>query len=128
MYAIFVKVCSSSRCIHFDFVDVVKACERNLYGLYVDPITSYGHVVEVFQIFLVIVHHSYDPLYMAWISKSNFGVEYLRFQFFSRTYMVHKMDVLIGCLSYVSRLDWLNVVEVVKQYSATIIGLIQELE
>jgi len=70
------------------------------------------------------VHHSYDPLYMAWISESNFGVEYLRFQFFCRTYMVHKRGVLIGCLSYVSRLDWLNVVEVVKQYSATIIGLI----
>jgi hypothetical protein len=64
MYAIFVKVCSSSRCVHFDFVDAVKVCERNLYRLYVDPITSYGHVDGVFQIFLVIVHHSYNPLYM----------------------------------------------------------------
>jgi hypothetical protein len=69
MYVIFVKVCSSSRCIHFDFIDVVKACERDLYRMNVDPITSYGHVHGVFQIFLPIVHHSYDPLYMAWISQ-----------------------------------------------------------
>jgi len=40
MYAIFVKVCSSSRCIHFDFVDVIKACERNLYRLYVGRVLT----------------------------------------------------------------------------------------
>jgi hypothetical protein len=42
--------------------------------------------------------------------------------------MVHKRDVLIGRLSCVFTLDWLNVVEVVKQHSVMIIGPIQELE
>jgi hypothetical protein len=50
-----------------DFVDAVKACERNIYKLYVDPITSYGHADGIFQTFLVIVHYSYDPLHMVWI-------------------------------------------------------------
>jgi hypothetical protein len=48
MYAIFVKVCSSLRCIHFDFVDAIKACEGDMYKLYVDPITSYGHADGAF--------------------------------------------------------------------------------
>jgi hypothetical protein len=47
-----------------DFVDVVKACEGDLYRLYVDPITSYGHANGFFQTFLAIVHYSYDPLHM----------------------------------------------------------------
>jgi hypothetical protein len=42
--------------------------------------------------------------------------------------MVHQRDVLIGCLSYVYKLDWLNVVKVVKQHNPTIIDPIQELE
>jgi hypothetical protein len=74
-----------------------------------------GMLMEFFQIFLAIVHHSYDPLHMVWISKLNFGMEYLRFQLFFRTYMVHKRDVLIGCLSCVFRLDWLNEVKAMKQ-------------
>ncbi len=86
-----------------------------MYILYVDIVTSYGHVDEVFQTFLVIVHHSYDPLHVVWIFEPNFGVDYVGFQFFSHMYMVHKRDVLIGILSCVSRLDWLNEVEVVKQ-------------
>ncbi len=61
------------------------------------------------------MHHSYDPLHMVWIFKSNFGVEYLRFQFIFHTYMVHKRDVLTGYLSCVSTLNWLNVVETMKQ-------------
>jgi len=61
------------------------------------------------------VHHSYDPLHTVWIFKPNFGLEYLGFQFFFRTYMVDKRDLLIGCLSCVSKLDWLNVVKDVKQ-------------
>jgi hypothetical protein len=64
---------------------------------------------------------------MAWNSEFNFGVEYLGFHIFFQTYMVHKRDVLIGCLSCVSRLDWLNAIEVVKQHSAIIVGLIQKL-
>jgi hypothetical protein len=50
---------------------------------------------------------------MVWIVEPTFGVEYARFQFFSHTYMVHKRDTLIRYFNYVSRLDWLNVVEVV---------------
>jgi len=50
-----------------DFVDAIKVCERDLYKLYVDPITNYGHVDGIFQIFLAIVHHSYDPIHMVWI-------------------------------------------------------------
>ncbi len=98
-----------------DFVDVVKAYEGNLYILYVDTTISYGHVDGVFQTFLVIVHHSYDPLHLVWIFELNFGVDYVGFQFFPHTYMVHKREVLNGCLSCVYRLDWLNEVEVVKQ-------------
>jgi hypothetical protein len=104
-----------------DFVDVIKACEGNLYKLYVDPITSYGHVDGIVQIFFAIVHHSYDPLHMVWIFEPNFGVEYLGFQFFSHTYMVHTKDVLIGYLSCVYRLDCLNVVEVMKQQCTFVI-------
>jgi hypothetical protein len=96
-----------------DIVDATKACEGDLYILYVDIVTSYGHVNGVFQTFLVIVHHSYDPLYMVWIFKPNFGVDYVGFQKNSHLYMVQKKDVLNGCLSCVSRP--LNEVEVVKQ-------------
>ncbi len=32
-----------------DFVDAIKACERDLYKLYVDPITTYGHADGVFS-------------------------------------------------------------------------------
>jgi hypothetical protein len=43
--------------------------------------------------------------------------------------MVHKRDPLISCLSYVFRLDWLNVIEVVKQQCNVVaINLIQKLE
>lgn len=89
----------------YDFFDVFKACDKNLYKLYVDLNTIYGHIDGVFQILLVIVHHSYDPLHTVWILELNFGVKYLGFQKKNRTYMVHKRDVLIGCLSCVSRLD-----------------------
>ncbi len=74
-----------------------------------------GMFMEFFQTFLAIVHHSHDPLHMVWISKPNFGVEYLGFRFFFCTYMVHKKDVPIGCFSCVFKLDWLNVVKAVKQ-------------
>jgi hypothetical protein len=65
---------------------------------------------------------------MAWISESNFGVEYLGFHIFFQTYIVHKRDVLIGCLSCVSGHDWLNAIEVVKQHITIFVGLIQKLE
>jgi hypothetical protein len=42
--------------------------------------------------------------------------------------MVHKKDVLISCLSFVSKLDWLIAIEVMKQHNAIIVNLIQELE
>jgi len=32
-----------------DFVDAIKACERDLYKLYVDPITTYGHADGIFS-------------------------------------------------------------------------------
>ncbi len=83
--------------------------------MYVDPITSYGHVDGVFKIFLATMHHSYDPLHMVWIFEPNFGVEYLRFQIFFHTYMVHKRDVLTSYLTYVSTLNWLNAVQAMKQ-------------
>jgi len=75
-----------------DIVDVAKAYEGDLYILYVDIVTSYGHVDGVFQTFLVIVHHSYDPLHMVWNFEPNFGVDYvgLKFQVFSHAYMVQK--------------------------------------
>jgi hypothetical protein len=47
-----------------DFVDAIKACERDLYKLYVDLITNYGHADGLFQIFLAIVHHSYASIHM----------------------------------------------------------------
>jgi hypothetical protein len=66
---------------------------------------------------------------MVWIVERTFGVEYVGFQFFFRTYMVHKRDPLTNCLSYVFRLSWLNVVEVVKQQCNVVtISLIQELK
>jgi hypothetical protein len=66
---------------------------------------------------------------MVWITKHNYGVEYAWFQFFSHTYMVHKRDPLTNCLSYVFRLDWLNVIEVVKQQcNVATTNLIQKLE
>jgi len=81
------------------------------------------------QIFLIVVDHTYDPLHMVWIVEPTFGVEYVRFQFFFHTYMVHKRDPLTNCLSYVSRLNWLNIVEVVKQQcNVATISLIQELK
>jgi len=42
--------------------------------------------------------------------------------------MVHKRDVLISCLSFVSRLDWLIAIEVMKQHNVAIVNFIQELE
>jgi hypothetical protein len=93
-----------------DFVDLIKACEGDIYKLYIDL-----HIDGVFQIFLAIVHHSYDSLHMVWILELNLGVEYLRFQFFSYTYVVHKRDVLTSYLSCVFKLDCLNVVEIMKQ-------------
>ncbi len=99
----------------FYFVDAFKACEGNLYRLYVDLIMINGHVDGVFQTFLAFMHHSYDPLHMIWNSKPNFGVEYLGFQCLFGTYIVHKRDVLTCCLSCVFRFDWLNVDLIVKQ-------------
>jgi hypothetical protein len=66
---------------------------------------------------------------MVWIVKPNYGVKYAWFQFFSHIYMVHKRDPLISCLNYVSKLDWLNVVEVVKQQcNVAATSFIQKLE
>jgi hypothetical protein len=66
---------------------------------------------------------------MVWIVEPIFGVEYIGFQFFSRTYMVHKRDLVISCLNYVSRLDWLNIVKVVKnQCSVANTSLIQKIK
>jgi hypothetical protein len=31
-----------------DFIDVVKACERDLHRMYFDPITSYGYGEGIF--------------------------------------------------------------------------------
>jgi hypothetical protein len=76
----------------YDFVDVVKAYEGDMYRLYVDPITSYGHVNGVFQTFLVIVHYSYDPLHMVWIFEPNFGVEFVGFsKKISHTWFIRRM-------------------------------------
>jgi hypothetical protein len=54
-----------------DFVYAFKACEGDLYGLFVDLIMNNGHVDGVFQTSLAFMHHSYDPLHMIWISKPN---------------------------------------------------------
>jgi hypothetical protein len=96
----------------FYFIDVVKACEKDLHRIYFDPITSYGYGDGIFSTFLATIDHTYDPLHMVWIAKPNFGVEYAWSQFFSRTYMVQKRDPLINCLNYIFTLDWLIVVEV----------------
>jgi hypothetical protein len=98
-----------------DFIDTVKACEWDLYRVYVDPITNYGYGNGIFHTFLVAANDTYDPLLMVWIVEFTFGVEYARFYFFSHTYMVHKKDPLTSCLSYISRLDCLNVIEAMKQ-------------
>jgi hypothetical protein len=43
--------------------------------------------------------------------------------------MVHKRDVLTNYLSFVSTLNWLNGVEVMKQWcNVTVVGFIQELK
>jgi hypothetical protein len=34
-----------------DFIDAIKACEMDLYRMYVDPITSYDYGDEIFQTF-----------------------------------------------------------------------------
>jgi hypothetical protein len=98
-----------------DFIDIVKACERDLYRVYVDAITSHGYGDGIFKTFLVIANHTYDPLHTVWIVDLIYGVEYARFFFFPRTYMVHKKNPLISCLNYVSKLDCLNVIKHVKQ-------------
>ncbi len=85
-----------------DFIDAIKACERDLYKMYVDLVTSYDHGDGILQAFLDVVDHTYDPLHMVWIVEPTFSVEYVRFQFFSCTYKVHKRDPLTSCLSYVS--------------------------
>ncbi len=85
----FVQACDVFIC---DFVDVVKACEGDIYRLYVDPITSYGHTNGVFQTFLAIVHYSYDALHMVWIFEPNFGAKYVGFQFFlTHTWFIKRM-------------------------------------
>jgi hypothetical protein len=71
-------------------------------------VKNYGYGDGIFQAFFVVADHTYDPLHMVWIVEPTFGVEYVGFQFFCHTYMVHKIDTLINCLSYESRLDWLN--------------------
>jgi hypothetical protein len=83
-----------------DIVDAAKAYEGDLYILYVDIVTSYGHVDGVFQTFLVIVHHSYDPLHMVWIFEPTFGVDYVGFQIFSHAHMVKKK----GCVKWLFKL------------------------
>lgn len=50
------------------FIDGIKACEKDMYKMYVNLIMNYGHTNEFFQIFLAIVNHIYDYTYMAWIS------------------------------------------------------------
>ncbi len=62
-----------------DFIDAIKACERDLYRMYVDPTTSYDYGDEIFQTFLDVVDHTYDPLHMVWIVELTFGVDYVRF-------------------------------------------------
>jgi len=98
-----------------DFIDIIKACERDLYRLYVDLIISHGYGDGIFKTFLVVANHTYDPLHMVWITKFISSVEYARFFFFFfYTYMVHKKDPLTSFLGYFSKLDCLNVVEPVK--------------
>jgi hypothetical protein len=83
--------------------------------LYIDFVTSYGHVDGVFQTFLAIVHHPYDPLYTLF-GFFNLILAWSMQGFFSPCiYVFHKRDVPTTCLSYVSKLDWLNAIEVVKQ-------------
>jgi hypothetical protein len=65
-----------------DFIDTVKACEGDLYRVYVDTITNYSYGDGIFQTFLVVANHTYDPLHMVWIVEFTFGVEYARFFFF----------------------------------------------
>jgi hypothetical protein len=62
-----------------DFIDVVKACEGTLYRMYVDLITSYGYGDGIFQTFLVVANHTYDPLHMVWIIQPTSNVKYARF-------------------------------------------------
>jgi hypothetical protein len=83
--------------------------------VYVDPITSYGLGDGIFQTFLVVANHTYDPLHMVWIVEFTSNVEYARLFFFPHTYMVHKKDPLTNYLNYISRLDCLNVVETTMQ-------------
>ncbi len=52
----------------------------------IDSITCYGHPNGIFQMFHAIVNHSYDALYIGWISQPNFGVQYEEFQIFPHMY------------------------------------------
>ncbi len=51
----------------FVFIDAIKACERNLYKMYVNLIMNYGLSNEFFQIFFA-NFESHLWLHMAWIS------------------------------------------------------------
>ncbi len=56
-------------------------------------------------------------------------IEYVAFRFFGHTYMQYKCCTLMGVLSWVSRVDWLVVVEEVKkQCSSATQRLIEELD
>jgi hypothetical protein len=60
------------------FIDAIKACERNLYKMYVNLIMNYGLSNEFLQIFFAIVNHIYDYTWLGFL-KFNYGVEYVRF-------------------------------------------------
>ncbi len=78
--------------------------------MYVDPITSHVYGDGIFKTLFVVANYTSNLLHMVWIVEFISSVEYARFFFFSHTCMVHKKDSLTSCLSYVSKLDCLNVV------------------
>jgi hypothetical protein len=39
------KICPTSKCFYFDFVDVVNLFEVELFHLYIDPISSFDDLV-----------------------------------------------------------------------------------
>lgn len=75
------------------------------------------------------MEHCNDALHHGWDIEPTFGIEYVVFHFFGHTYMQYKCCTLMGLLSWVWKVDWLVVVEVVKkQCSSATQRLIEELD
>ncbi len=120
----FVQTCDA---FIYNFV-VLRNCVGDLYCMYCNEQARY-ELKDVNQ-FINIMEHCNDVLHDGWVIISTYGIEYVVFSCFGRhIYMQYKHYTLIGALSWVSKVDWLVVVEEVKKQCNSIAqGLIKELD